>query len=416
MSLIASVGANYRPGRVLDEDGAIREAIETGHTLPSSWYTDEQIFRLEQQLIFRRQWEFVGHLGQVAKPGDFFAYEASGVPIVVVRDHDSTVRAFVNICRHRHNPVAVGAGNSRVLMCRYHAWTYKLDGKLNKAPRSKEDPDFDGTQLSLTALPIDFLGEMIFVNPSGDAPPLSDVLGPIPELARQKGIPLDRARFRECRTMEFEANWKLPWDNNVECYHCPTVHRTWYRQARLDPEHVYSFPIGPFHFQHVVDQRENAITDNHFYCWPAFCLTTDSSTGADFDRRTGDLHPVNDGADPSAATAALPGYFMWKFVPLSASRTRMEWHMFTVDAADPQALNEIFEGLLSVVREDQEICEGVQRSHESGAGQLGTLIPAIDSEFTTLVWEKLVHRALTQPEVPLYAPLLEPSATWPDRP
>ncbi len=398
-----------------DPDGIIGAQINEGRTLPSDWYTDERMFAEEQRRIFRRSWQFVGHGGQVAAPGDYFTCDVGGVPIVVVRDRGGVIHAFVNICRHRHNPVALGAGNNRVFMCGYHAWTYKLDGSFNGAPRSREDSTFDGCGLSLTPAAVDCLGDMIFVNPSADAPPLLETLGPIPNLARRRGVPLDTAVFREMRSIEMEANWKIPWDNNVECYHCPTVHNSWYRAAKLDPAHVYSYPIGPLHFEHVVDLHDSESTgintDYSYYGWPVVCLTTDSGTGAQYGDRVHGLDIVGDIDLPTAPTHA--GFFMWRFVPLSARRTRIEWHLFSVDVTEQAALDEVFEGLISVVREDKHICESVQRSHDSGAGQLGTLIPAIDSEFTTLVWEKLVHRALTQPATGLYEPMLTRTDTWP---
>lgn len=379
-----------------DPDGSVARSVAEGHTLPSSWYTDEAIFELEQRLIFRRAWEFVGHRGQVSKAGDFFTCEVGGIPIVVVCGRDMVVRAFLNICRHRHNTVAHGSGNQRLLHCGYHAWTYKLDGSLNRAPRSDEDPGFDGSKLGLKPVGVDFFGDMVFVNPSGDAPPLADVLGPIPARAREKGVPIDEAVFRESRSLEIEANWKIPWDNNCECYHCSTVHSSWYKEARLDPDHVYMFPIGPYHFQHVVDQRDDAPIDNNFFCWPTFTLATDASSGADFAERV------------SSRLDDHIGYFSWRWIPLSARRTRIEYHLFTIDVEDQSILDKWFDALLTVMLEDKAICEAVQASHNAGVGELGTLIPGIDSEFQTQVWERLIHRALTQPETELYAPLLVP--------
>lgn len=389
----------------LDPDGSVRDAIDHGRTLPSSWYTDEETFKREERQIFRRAWEFVGHAGDVSRAGDFFTCMVGGVPVVVVRGRDDIVRAFLNICRHRHNQVAVGRGNTPVLQCRYHAWSYKLDGTLAGAPRSKEDPTFDRSSLCLSSLAIARYGDMIFVNPSNDAPPLLEVLGPIPRIAREKGLPLETATFRECRSFDVEANWKIPWDNNVECYHCPTVHSSWYKDAKLDPEHVYSFPIGPFHFQHVVEQREDARIDNHFYCWPTICITTDSSTGANWSERA--FRPGSVAGASHADSSGHQFFFMWKFVGVSARSTRLELHLFCVGSMDGEAVDELFASLFSVLSEDKVICESVQRSHDSGLGELGTLIPAIDSEFNTLVWERLVHRAVVEPSVPLYAPIME---------
>lgn len=385
----------------LDPDGNVGAMIEAGRTLPSSWYTDPAVHDLEQRLISRRAWEYVGNRGQVSAPGDFFTCDVGGVPVVVVCGKDGLVRAMVNICRHRHHPVAVGAGNRSALQCQYHAWTYKLDGTLSGAPRSREDPSFDGSALCLRPVAVDFLGEMLFVNASGDAPPLADVLGPIPSLGRARGLPFDSARFQQRRSVEFAANWKIAWDNNCECYHCPTVHNAWFKTARLDKDHVYSHPIGPFHFEVVMDQHEGAAPDHSFYCWPSVCITSSGGAG-----KVGSL-------DDLGAGTAHPGYFAWRFVPLTAGTSRIDLDVFCVEDLDEATLDEWYEVILNVVNEDRDVCNRVQQAHESGVGELGTLLTAIDSEFHTQTWERLFHRALVHPEVPLYAPLLERSETWP---
>ena len=149
MSLAERVYLDDAADRGIDPDGTIGARIEAGRTLPSNWYTDQAVFEQEQKAIFRRSWEYVGHRGQVSRPGDFFTCEVGGVPIAVVCGNDSLVRGFVNICRHRLHPVVEGAGNRALLQCRYHAWTYKLDGSFNGAPRTRNDPTFDGTSLCL---------------------------------------------------------------------------------------------------------------------------------------------------------------------------------------------------------------------------------------------------------------------------
>ena len=399
-SLDSKVGANGG----LDPDGTIGEMIEAGRTLPSSWYTDEDIFEQEKRAIFRRAWEYVGHRGQVAEPGDYFTCQVGGIPIVVVCGKDETVRAFVNICRHRHHAVAVGAGRRSTLQCNYHAWTYKLDGSFSGAPRSKEEPGFDGSALCLQSVAVDFLGNMVFVNPSGDAPSLAEVLGPIPALGRGKGLPFDDAVFQGRRVVEFDANWKIAWDNNCECYHCPTVHNSWYKKARLDKDHVYSYPIGPFQFESVVDQDPVMLPDNGYFCWPAICFTSSAAAG-----KVEALEKMSGSADKSEH----PGFFAWRFIPISPKRSRIELDAYCVENLTDEQIDEWFEVILSVVEEDRDVCDRVQVAHESGVGELGTLIPAIDSEFHTQVWERLVHRALVNPDQPLYEPMLERSDTWP---
>ena len=92
-------------------------------TLPYGWYTDPEVLRREQELIFRSAWQYAGHLGQLPEPGTFFAGRSGRTPIVVTRARDDELRAFVNVCRHRGFPVAEGEGKRETLQCPYHAWT-----------------------------------------------------------------------------------------------------------------------------------------------------------------------------------------------------------------------------------------------------------------------------------------------------
>ena len=118
-------------------------------TLPYSWYTDDQILQRERALIFARSWQYAGRAAQVAEPGSFLATDAGGIPILVVRGDDGELRAFLNVCRHRGAVLTEGCGTRSTIQCRYHAWTYDLDGSLRTAPRSEREPGFDKTGWSL---------------------------------------------------------------------------------------------------------------------------------------------------------------------------------------------------------------------------------------------------------------------------
>ena len=90
-------------------------------TLPWRWYADPDVARLEDERIFRRTWQYAGRVDQVAEPGTYFTARAGDIPIVVTRDRDAVVRAFVNVCRHRGSIVARGEGRRDTLQCGYHA-------------------------------------------------------------------------------------------------------------------------------------------------------------------------------------------------------------------------------------------------------------------------------------------------------
>jgi len=79
--------------------------------------------RLERERIFRRSWQYVGHVDLVPTAGSFFASQVGHVPVVIVREGEETVRGFVNVCRHRGHIVVSGSGCRTTLQCPYHAWT-----------------------------------------------------------------------------------------------------------------------------------------------------------------------------------------------------------------------------------------------------------------------------------------------------
>jgi choline monooxygenase len=198
--------------------------IADGRTLPFDWYSDPAVLRLERERIFRHSWQYAGRADQIADPGSFFTADAGGVPIVVVRDKASVLRAFVNVCRHRGSLVCEGEGRRETLQCPYHAWTYDLDGSLRAAPRADREPGFEREQLGLMPALVDTWGPFVFVNPDVGAAPLAETLGELPELVAASGLDLDGLRFLERSSSEYEANWKVCCENYLECYHCQVAH------------------------------------------------------------------------------------------------------------------------------------------------------------------------------------------------
>jgi choline monooxygenase len=202
----------------------IAEDLELGATLPASWYTDPAVTAVERERIFAHAWQYVGRASQVAEPGDFFAAVAGHVPVVVTRDTEGELRAFVNVCRHRGHLVAEGSGNRRTLQCPYHAWTYGLDGCLRNAPRADREPGFPRDELGLLPVSVETWGPFVFVNPDPSAEPLAETLGPLPETIAESGVDLGALEFHSRADWSLQANWKVGIENYLECYHCPVAH------------------------------------------------------------------------------------------------------------------------------------------------------------------------------------------------
>jgi Rieske 2Fe-2S family protein len=206
-------------------------------TLPSSWYCDARIFKLEQERIFTREWLCVGREEELAAPGDYKLLDLVGESILLVRNARGALRAFYNVCRHRGAQlcriagaaappgmaVQGGLNGRRNIVCPYHQWTYDLDGRLIAAPHMQETPGFDKASVSLYPVAVDTWGGFVFLHLTpGAAKPLLSQLGEIP--ARTARYPLSALRIGHSIRYEVAANWKAICENYNECYHCGGVH------------------------------------------------------------------------------------------------------------------------------------------------------------------------------------------------
>ncbi len=209
-----------------------------GHSLEAEFYTDEDIFRADMEFIFARHWVFVGQEPDVPEPGDVMALHIGEAPILVVRDDDNEVRAFHNVCRHRGAQlVAEGKGQVGNLVCRYHTWTYGLDGRLLFADHM--GTDFDPSCRGLRPIALRSVAGLLFVCLADDPP------GDIDDLAAAMEPYLLPHRIRDTRVAKQidlveQGNWKLALENNRECYHCAANH-----PELTVPLFAYGFGFAP---------------------------------------------------------------------------------------------------------------------------------------------------------------------------
>jgi carnitine monooxygenase subunit len=214
-------------------------------TLPYRWYTDEEQLPRERAAIFARTWQYAGRAAQVAEPGSYLATDAGGIPVVVTRAEDGELRAFLNVCRHRGAVLVDDCGTRGTIQCRYHAWTYGLDGALLAAPRSEREADFDAAEHALRPAQAGTWGPFLFVNPDAGAAPLAEHLGELPEtLARD--IDVDGLVFHSRVEFGANANWKAVVENFLECYHCPTAHPAFSADVDTHPDRYLLEPHPTF--------------------------------------------------------------------------------------------------------------------------------------------------------------------------
>ena len=107
--------------------------IAQARTLPASSYADPAHFEHERRAVFRRGWVCLGVTDELPAAGAWSARTVGGVPVLVVRDRDGQLRAFLNVCRHRAAPLCQDVGAGPLIRCPYHSWLYRLDGSLARA-------------------------------------------------------------------------------------------------------------------------------------------------------------------------------------------------------------------------------------------------------------------------------------------
>ena len=219
----------------------------------------------ERERLFAHAWQYAGHIGQLAEPGLYLTLRAGDVPLVVVRDREGELGAFVNVCRHRGAEVVSGAGLCTTLQCHYHAWTYGLNGELRAAPRA--DSTLDRSELGLRPALVDTWGPFLFVNADSEAAPLADTLGELPELVRSAGVDVDSLAFHSRAPYTLEANWKVAVENYLECYHCAVAHPGFSEVVDVSPDSYLLEPHPTFASQHVRLREGDGVGQFHLI-WP----------------------------------------------------------------------------------------------------------------------------------------------------
>ena len=110
--------------------------IARATTLPAAWYRDPAMEALDLEVLFHQQWIYVCAAAQAPQSGQTQPFNIGGAPMLLSRDSDGKLRALHAVCRHRGGPLALVGGDSPLLQCGYHGWTYKLSAIGSGVPSS----------------------------------------------------------------------------------------------------------------------------------------------------------------------------------------------------------------------------------------------------------------------------------------
>ena len=328
------------------------QPLERALALPARCYVDPSIPALDRRAIFDRGWQLIAHVSRLRAPGDHVVVDFGGLPVIAVRGEDGVVRAMHNVCRHRAGPLAQCDGlGAKALRCRYHGWTYTLDGRLRSATEMAGVPDFDPNDIRLPQLAVrEWQGLLFATVDETAAPPFEAfVAGIDARIGPDRGL----ADFGHHQHVAYEiaCHWKVYVDNYLEGYHVPHVHPELnrlldYRSYITETAEWYSFQWSPLESGDGLYGSGDAL---YYWLWPNTMLNI------------------------------LPGRLQTnRVVPVAPDRCRVEFDFYYApdDSEAGQARRAADRAFSDVVQdEDIAICEDVQRGLASGSYEAGRLNP-----------------------------------------
>ncbi|WP_439534414.1 aromatic ring-hydroxylating oxygenase subunit alpha [Polymorphobacter sp.] len=218
-------------------------------------YTDPDYARQERLAIFHGHPVVAGLSRDIPEPGDMMLFDVLGPSLLLVRNKAGVVNAFRNLCPHRGAKVVTDCSRRTRMTCRFHAWTFDLDGKLIGQPGKEGFEGIDRSDLGLIPVPVAERYGLIFVQLSGERPDIDvdDWLGDFAsELAH---LELDKAEPVRRSEIGCEANWKYALDTYGESYHFASLHPETIGQLAYSNIMIYdnyglhsrlAFPRGEF--------------------------------------------------------------------------------------------------------------------------------------------------------------------------
>ncbi len=341
------------------------------YALHADAYTCRDFYNLELNSLFENQWQLVAHISELKDCGDFIVCQLAKVPIIVLRNEHDQLVAFHNVCRHRGGPLATKNGNSKVLRCKYHGWTYQLDGQLKSAPEMQTTKNFELCQYQLPAAFVCEWQGFVFAAINKPAVSIDLLLEGIVD--RIKPIDLTQLEFSHRDEYWVNCNWKVYMDNYLEGYHLPHVHPGLnklldYRQYTTELHPWYSYQYSP-----LENAEENQAEiyygegSAHYYC-----------------------------AFPNLMLNILPGRLQTNvIVPIEQTKTKVifDYYYANMGSKETQRLIDQDKNFSDEVQqEDITICEQVQVGLNSGSYQTGPL--CMKRESGVLHFQNLVRASV----------------------
>jgi phenylpropionate dioxygenase-like ring-hydroxylating dioxygenase large terminal subunit len=335
-------------------------------TLPPEAYGSDELFGLETERVLRAGWIPLCRVEQVEAAGSYLSVDLLGEPLVVTRDRDLGLHVLSRTCRHRWAEVATGSGVARALQCPYHLWTYGMDGHLAGAPEMQGVEGFCKEDIRLTAYRHEVWQGFVMVNLDGKAESVGTQLAGLDEFVAPYGL----AEYKTVEATDWgicDWDWKIMVDNFMECYHHMGPHGPTL-QDRF-PANLSYTDKGGDHFTTMWTRQADG-----YPIEPPFLAPGAADLPAA--NRTKQLIFI---AYPLLQVVLTPSFMYWlQALPVSPGHIelKLDIAMSPAAMAAPDAddlRQQIVAGVISIHREDLDICNAVQRAVRGGAKGTGRL-------------------------------------------
>jgi phenylpropionate dioxygenase-like ring-hydroxylating dioxygenase large terminal subunit len=223
---------------------------------PPHYFADEVLLE-ERQSLFRRSWSFAGLHSRLSNDGDFACFRA-GTSEGVVQNFGGRLRAFKNVCAHRHSRIQTIPEGNRPLRCPYHGWTYNDEGVpvvIPNKPCFREFGEGVDPKFRLESWQVECCGNLVFVRSGEGGPGLKEWLGGFYSLLEKMSAGM--ANRVDLNEFTVQANWKLWVENALEGYHTRWVHpESIYKMVPREDQYLYES-------QHSAMMAEVVVSDGH---------------------------------------------------------------------------------------------------------------------------------------------------------
>lgn len=190
--------------------------------LPVSRYISRAFHELEMRHVWPRAWQVACHETEIPRSGDYTTYEIGRRSFIIVRLDAETFKAFPNACLHRGMQLVDGPGHGAAFSCRFHGWTWNVDGSLRRLPEEWDFPQTRERKMCLPEAQVARWGGFVFINPDPNAEPFADYIGNLSDHFASAPLEERRVAYRVARVVP--ANWKVAMEAFMESYHVSPTH------------------------------------------------------------------------------------------------------------------------------------------------------------------------------------------------